>query len=224
MATRRAKKLAPDRNSSAPDKPDQSVQGCACSSKRSLKDLASLAAAEDSSADSSLASPDDLPPGAAVQRFIFFYVNERDLQLAATKAGLEPEMGERLYREPKVRAAIEKKIHLVDVEHAKLAAQALSLNVSLLDASLAEEVKNKKSGAVRMRAIELGYKRTGVMRDGEFVLAPDPDAARKAPSIYQSRQTILRRTVTEEMLQTTATELPTDETSLNLPQFKVLEY
>lgn len=164
-----------------------------------------------------LVPTDDMPMAAQVQRFITHYVNCRDLKEAACKVSLMPEMGEKLFKQPKVRTAIQKRINLVETEIAKQTAKAQLLTVPLLDASLVEEVKSRKNGHIRIRAIELGYKRTGLIRDGEFYVAPDPNANKNAPSIYQSKQITMRRTVTEEVTQT----MPTVAAE---PAFKVLEY
>lgn len=165
----------------------------------------------------SLVPQDDLPLAAEVQRFITQYVNCRDLKEAACRASLMPEMGERLFKQPRVRLAIQRRINLVEREMAALTAKAQLLTVPLLDASLVEEVKSKKNGHIRIRAIELGYKRTGLIRDGEFYVAPDPNANRNAPSIYQSRQLTARRTVTEEVTETVT------KVEVN-PVFAVREY
>lgn len=151
-----------------------------------------------------LVPKDDLPPTAVVQRFITFYINERDLKLAACKASLMPEMGEKLYRQPKVRQIIDRKIMLIDIEEAKVKARANLLTVAFIDSVVYEELKSKKNGHVRVRAAELAYRRTGLIRDGEFYVAPDANVNQNAPSVYQAQIT-MRRTVTEELVQTAAT-------------------
>jgi len=54
------------------------------------------------------------------------------------------------------------------VEQAKLIDQAKSLNTLLLDAQLVTAIKR---GAAKgdIRAIQMGYQRLGLMRDGEFL-------------------------------------------------------
>jgi hypothetical protein len=148
---------------------------------------------------STLVPKGGLPPAAVVERFITFFVNERDAKLAACKASLMPEMGAKLYKHPRIRARIDHKILLIDVEEAKLRAKSKRLTVERLDAALVEEVDSKKNGHIRVRAIELGYRRTGLIRDGEFYVAPDPSANKNAPSIYQARQTKVTATVTKEV-------------------------
>lgn len=152
-----------------------------------------------------LVPSDDLPPSSQVMKFVTFYVAHRDLKLAACQAYLLPEMGAKLYRDKKVRALIDRKTLLLDVEEAKLKAKANLLTVDRLDATLIDLLGKKENGHVRLRATELGYKRTGLIKDGEFYVAPDPTAGNNQPSIYQ---TTLRRTVTEEVTQTHPPALP----------------
>lgn len=147
-----------------------------------------------------LVPPDDMPAAAVVQKFVTMYVNYRDLKQAACLVGLDAKMGAILYKEPKVRAAIDRKILLVDIEDAKVKAQANRLTVDQLDAALFEEVKSKKNGHIRVRAIELGYRRTGLIRDGEFYVAPDPNNSKNAPSIYQRQMKRTTEQITETVV------------------------
>lgn len=165
--------------------------------------------------------PKDLPAAKVVELFITRYVNgDRDLKVAACSVGLPPELGERLYKNEKVRKRIDHKILLIDTAEAKIKAQANLLTVHRLDAALYEEVSSKKNGSVRVRAIELGYKRTGLIRDGEFYVAPDPNANNNAPSIYRAQQTKMRQTVTE-ITHTDSTVIPVQHHD---PIFAVKEY
>lgn len=166
-----------------------------------------------------LVPADDLPPAKQAQQFVTFYVNHRDLKLAACQANLDPDMGAKLYRAPKIRAMIDRKILLVDVEDAKLKAAASRLTVDRLDAALVEEVRSKKNGHIRVRAIELGYRRTGLIRDGEFYVAPNPNDKSNAPSMYRASQTTLRHTVTTEVIQSEAQAAQQHD-----PIFAVKEY
>lgn len=165
-------------------------------------------------------SDPDLPPSAVVQKFATFYSHHEDLKLAACQAKLMPEMGAKLYRNPKVREIIDRKLLLIEVENAKLAARSKQLTADRLDVALLEEVASKKNGHVRVRAIELGYRRTGMIRDGEFYVAPDPAANKNAPSIYRASQVTVKRTMTatEEVTHTQAAAAVAD------PIFAVKEY
>jgi hypothetical protein len=164
-----------------------------------------------------LVPKDDLPPAPVVERFITRYVNERDLKIAACGVGLPPEMGEKLYKNEKVRKRIDHKILLIDTAEAKIKAQKSMLSVDCIDAALYEEVKNKAS---RKWSLRLAYERKGVIRDGEFYVAPDPNANNNAPSMYRAQQTTLRHTVTE-ITHTDAAAIPVQHHD---PIFAVKEY
>lgn len=154
-----------------------------------------------------LVPANDLPPASQVQRFITFYVNHRDLKLAACQASLTPEMGERLYREEKVRTRIDKKILLIDVEEARLRARANQLTVDRLDCTVLELLTPKHPGLVRKQAAELGYKRIGLIRDGEFVgISKAGSSVGGAKTYGQLTTTTLRRTTTEEVVHATETK------------------
>lgn len=159
---------------------------------------------------------DKLPMAATVQRFIKAYMECMDLKTAASSVGLMPDMGVKLFKNPRIYKAIQHRMNLLEMARIALKAKADSLSIPLLDASLAEEVKSKKNGHVRVRAIELGYKRVGLIRDGEFYVQPDQNSGKSAPSIYQSMQLTQRRTVTEEVTQTM--------TKVAHPAFAVQEY
>ena len=137
---------------------------------------------------------------ATIDRFIQFYVTNRDVSKAAKMAHISVTDGNKLMREPAVKKSIEKRIDLIEMEMAKLEAKATMLTVNVLDGALMEEIQNKKSG-VRLRAIELGFRRTGMIRDGEFFVPQPPSGENSGPNIYRALQTTtLRRTVTEELV------------------------
>jgi len=156
-----------------------------------------------------LVPADDLPLAKEAQRFITFYLSCRDLKEAACKCGLDPAMGEKLFQVPRVRNAIQRRINLVEMESAKLRAKADLLTVDLLDASLCDEVKSKRNGHIRIRAIELGYKRTGLIRDGEFVgIQQKGGGVGTARTYGQVQTTTMTRTTTEQLVQETAVQVP----------------
>lgn len=155
---------------------------------------------------------DALPPAAQVQRFVTFYVGTRDLKEAACKANLQPEMGEKLYKNDRVRKLIDHQILLANVESAKLRAKANMLTVDRVDAALVGQIQKKDRVPPEM--FKIAYGRVGLLKDGEFYIAPDPNQTKTQPGIYQ-RQTTARRTVTEEL---TRTETVVD------PIFAVQEY
>lgn len=163
-----------------------------------------------------LVTNDDLPPAKQAQQFVTFYVNHRDLKLAACQAALDPDMGEKLYRNPKIRASIDAKLLLIDVENAKLKAKADRLTVDRVDAALMEEVGRRDS---RKWSLRLAYERKGLIRDGEFYVAPNASDKSNAPSMYRAQQTTLRHTVTTEVIHAEA-----QASQQHDPIFAVKEY
>lgn len=169
----------------------------------------------------SLVPKNDMPPDPIVSKFVTLYVAHRDLQLAAAQVRLAPEMGARLYKNEKVREAIDRKIMLIDAEEAKLRAKANLLSVHRIDAALMDEIKRVDS---RKWSLRLGYERTGLIKGGEFYVAPDPNANKNAPSIYQARQTTTMRKVTEEVTTETVVSAPALPKTEEPTAFRIIEY
>jgi hypothetical protein len=169
----------------------------------------------------------ELPSKALINRFIHFYTTSvafKDEDRAGRMAHIEPRLVQRIMKDGEIRQEIDRKLSILEIEQAKLEAHARLLTVGVLDSALFEEVRSKKNGSVRIRAIELGYKRTGLIRDGEFYVAPDPAANQNAPSIYQA-QTTVKRTVTEEVTQTRAVAAAVQPPrELPAPGVEILEY
>jgi len=158
----------------------------------------------------------DLPPARQVQAFISKYVHGgRDLERAACLAKLDPKLGKKLYLVPKIRESIDRQIAMIEFEQAKLTAKATMLGVELIDSAVVESLTRKKD-RLQPEIVRIAYGRVGLIRDGEFYVAPDPSQNKNAPSIYQAAQTSMRRTVTEEVTHTQV--VVTD------PIFSVKEY
>lgn len=161
-----------------------------------------------------LVGENDLPPARQVQLFVTKYVHGgRDLARAACLANLDPKMGKKLYLVPKVRHSIDKQIALIEAEQAHHTAKAALLGVELIDSAVVDSL-TKKGERLQPEIVRIAYGRVGLIRDGEFYVAPDPNQPKNQPGIYQ-RQTTAKRTVTEEVTRT--------ETVLD-PIFAVKEY
>ena len=102
---------------------------------------------------------DDRPLNRNEQNFIRFYVNPevRDIERAAQLAGLEPAKGKKLYNDPVVRDEIDRRLRLVELEQARLDAEAEVLVDSLLDQALMDAVKldAAEHGSTKLAAITL---------------------------------------------------------------------
>jgi len=161
-----------------------------------------------------LVGEDEMPPARQVQVFVTKYVHGgRDLERAACLANLDPKLGKKLYLVPKVRAAIDRQIALIESEQAKLTARASSLGVDLIDSVMVGQLTRKKE-RIQPELFKIAYGRVGLLKDGEFYVAPDPNQPKNQPGIYQ-RQTTAKRTITEEVTKT--------ETVID-PIFAVKEY
>lgn len=129
-------------------------------------------------------------------RFITFYVDTEDVKQAARLASITPEKGESLYRNRKVRAAIDARLEKVHNEQAKLLAKYRKVEVRFLDDRLVRAIEEgSKRG--RTEALELGYQRTGLMRAGEFIGATSGGAA-AGPMIYRAL-TVTKTEQTEQV-------------------------
>lgn len=106
----------------------------------------------------------DLPFDGTTNRFIVFYAQYRDLERAAKAVHITLPQAKRLYRKPDVRAEIDIRINVVDAELAKLEAKAIWLNEAKLDETLLDMLDTEK-GNPRARALELGYKKLGLVSD-----------------------------------------------------------
>lgn len=155
-----------------------------------------------------------LPLSATFEKFICAYLNTLDLEKASIEAGLQPETGRALYKRPAIRSEIERRKKAIESEVHHQIAKKRIVTVDALDRSLMrvatfskKELKETPALAAPMRAaIELGYQRTGILVDGNFV----PDAGTEvgkpdeAPRIYRSsEQSILTHQIETRQIVTT---------------------
>lgn len=155
-----------------------------------------------------LASDKDLPLSAQVQAFITSYLNTEDLEKAALNAGFEPQIGKQLYRRKAIREEIDRRMAAVKGHVEKLIAQRKVVTVDALDRNLMRVVSLPTKAikeapalaASKVRAIELGYQRTGILIDGNFIPDAGSDANKpdEAPRIFRAtEQSIITHQVTE---------------------------
>jgi len=148
-----------------------------------------------------------MPPARQVQAFVTKYVHGgRDLERAACLANLDPKLGKKLYAVPKVRGMIDRQIALIEAEQAKHTAKATMLGVELIDSAVVESLTRKKE-RLQPEIVRIAYGRLGMMRDNNF-LGGLPDAGgtgNSAKTYGQIHTTTLRRTTTEELVQSSET-------------------
>lgn len=101
----------------------------------------------------------DRPLTAKEQKFIRYYCRPdcRDIERAAQLAGYKAREGKVLYNRPEVRAEIDRRLRLVELEQARLDAEAEILTDSLIDTALKEMIglDAKAHGATKYNGIRL---------------------------------------------------------------------
>jgi len=152
--------------------------------------------------------PGALPLSAKFEKFITAYLNTLDLDKASIEAGFQPETGRSLYKRPAIRSEIERRKKAIEAEVNHQIAKKRVVGVDALDKNLMQVVRLAKKDLVespalaasKVKAIELGYQRVGLLVDGNFI----PDASTEvgkpdeAPRIFRSaEQSILTHQITE---------------------------
>jgi len=149
------------------------------------------------------------PPIMSAQeyRFVDAYCACRDVKRAAIESGYSEKQGAGIYRRKAVHEEITKRIGAITAETDKLLAKKRVVNVETLDRSLMQVVTIPRKTLIdtpslatpKVNAIEMGYKRVGLLLDGNFV--PDASsgpAPEQAPRIYRPQeQTIITHQITE---------------------------
>jgi hypothetical protein len=148
-----------------------------------------------------------LPLDPQLLKFVDAYLSYRDVSKAAVEAGYQSKAGAGIYRRKAVHDEIQRRMASIDGEVDKIIAKKRVVNVEALDKNLMQVVTISKAtikevpqlAASKVKAIELGYQRVGLLLDGNFV----PDASsgpekQEAPRIYRSaEQTIITHQITE---------------------------
>lgn len=144
---------------------------------------------------------------ASEQRFVNFMSRSNDLDVAAEQAKISRKEADRLYKRVPVFNAIRRKQELVERESARLTAKATSVTLELIDNELLRTIKGDAHGMVKLRAMELGYRRIGMIRENEFVLpnmgthqqpeGGQEDKPQSGPSFYRAFESRTTTTVHE---------------------------
>jgi hypothetical protein len=144
------------------------------------------------------------PLSKAHEKFVDVMVHDGDKVKASVAAGYNQSGWKRLLENKRILAEIERRKGLVEAEVAKLTAKKRVVNIEALDQALMAVVrvdvkKIPQLGPSKVRAIELGYERVGILVDGTFI--PDspttttasPD---EAPRIFRATEArILTHTI-----------------------------
>lgn len=161
----------------------------------------------------------DEPLSALALKFVDAYVHLRDIKEASKEVGILLGEGRKLWADPKVKAEIDRRMESVAKETDKLIAKKRVVNVEQLDQHLMQVVtlprKSLKESptlaASKVKAIELGYQRVGLLYDNNFV----PDAAsaptaEEAPRIFRAteRTILTHQVVTHQQVTTREVSAP----------------
>jgi hypothetical protein len=149
------------------------------------------------------------PFSAQILKFIDAMVMVRDEGKAAVEAGAEPEQGHIWMRRLPVKEEVERRMKSVEHEVDKAIAKKRIVTVEALDKNLMQVVKLSRAdvkesptlATSKVKAIELGYQRTGILIDGNFIPDAGSDSSAKgnsAPRIFRaSEQSIITHQITE---------------------------
>lgn len=151
-------------------------------------------------------------------KFVDAYCQYRDAAKAAVEAGFQSKQGNSLYRRPAIHEEITSRLKNIAAETDKLIAKKRVVNVETLDRELMRVVTLPRKSLLetpslatpKVNAIELGYRRTGLLMDDNFI----PDAGSAAATDETARifrpagATIITHRVVETREVVTKTEAP----------------
>lgn len=131
-------------------------------------------------------------------KFIDGFVHLQDPDKAALSAGYKGFWGARLRKMPAIAAEIDRRLLILNTEQAKQTIKKRELAKDLLDDELTAVIKidikeRPTLGPTKLNAIEMGYRRIGMINGGEFV--PDPESevaqsrAEEVPRIFIAQET-----------------------------------
>lgn len=124
-------------------------------------------------------------------KFVDAYLECRDVGKAAIAAGLPARMGPPLYRRENVHAVIAERMSNIEQEHDKLVATRRLVHIEMLDKNLAQVItlprkallENPSLATPKVNAIELGYRRVGMLIDDNFI----PDGSSGPAQVEMAR-------------------------------------
>jgi hypothetical protein len=165
--------------------------------------------------------PADAPPHISlrdklfIERFVSFRDVARCAEYVCDRHKDSPPMFaleecEAIYARPEIKAAINERIEMAELEHARLSLTSGKLrDPAFLDSHTAANVEECPPGAAKTGALKLGYIVAGVIAKNELALRPqDPNAK---PNIYRALQTTTVQRVTETITETKEIEVPAPE-------------
>lgn len=134
----------------------------------------------------------ELPLNRKEMKFVEWFRKYRDIYQAAAKAGIAKNQAKRTYERLEIQEEIERQDGVVERERAKVQVEAEGISRSFLDVELLQVIKldAKKHTAGKLRGIELGYVRAGVLQVGSTrsldLTPPNPDDEAPMPTVYSA--------------------------------------
>lgn len=124
--------------------------------------------------------------------FVHWYRKYRDVHKAAERAGIAKNQAKKTYERAEIRDEIERQDSVVERERARVQVEAEGITRNFLDIELTQLIMldAKKHPAAKLRGIELGYVRAGVLQVGStksLDLTPiGNDDEAPVPTVYQT--------------------------------------
>ncbi len=163
-----------------------------------------------------IASPDlEILPGKLRIALEHYYTQDRShkdkaIETAATLSDMDPRELRAYLKQPAIREIVQTRLDEIELQKAKLIANAQVLSLHFLDTHLVKAVEvAAESGD--SKPLELGYERLGVRRDKNF-MTHEQSNPQTRPQIYR----VLEQTVTRTE-QITQRHITTDDHAALLP-------
>lgn len=133
----------------------------------------------------------DLPLTKQDEKFVFWFLKYRDVYKAAERASIPKNRAKRTYDRIEIQEEIERQQSVVERERARVQVEAEGITKAMLDVELMQLIMldSKKYSAAKLRGIELGYVRAGVLQVGNtksLDLMPSGDDETPLPTVYQA--------------------------------------
>lgn len=124
--------------------------------------------------------------------FITWFRKYRDYYKAAERAHIAKNQAKKTYERIEIQEEIERQDGVVERERARVQVESEGITRNFLDAELLQVINldPKRHGANKLRGIELGYVRAGVLQVGNTksldLTPPNPDDEVPQPTVYSA--------------------------------------
>lgn len=138
----------------------------------------------------------DMPLTRKDLKYVFEFRRHRDIYKAAGIAKIPKNQAKRFHNKIEIQEEIERQDQVVDRERARVQVEAEGITKTLLDTELLQMIMldSKTHSAAKLRGIELGYVRAGVLQVGNTrsldLTPPVGDEDVPAATVYQALFTV----------------------------------